>query len=1091
MAKDIITDFSSLIASKLDTKKVQNFLNSDKSIYKIKLFHGSSGAVFLSAIWHKTNIPLLVLCHTESLAEEYYHDLKVLTNPSITANLTKPLKSVKYHEKEDDNFSWLIDGLTKSISNNNGIAVGTPEIMDYKIPEPEQLINDELEINLNDKIDFTDFTYNLSKNGFSRTEHVAEQGEFAVRGGIVDIFPIAWDNPVRIEFWGDEIESIREFNSISQRSVRSFNSVKFIANVYNKENSILDSDIFDYLPDNTLIVLIEPNLLDFEKEKINSYKQLEINGLEKANQVIKTEPQPDFGGMIKPMLRKAAELFTTQYKIAITADGKISKNRIKELFEGNLHSIFLEELNELGLKQDVFSQNILWTDNTLSKGFIDHENRLAIFTEHEIFGRQRRRERKIKKSAESYSLQELRQLNIGDYIVHEDKGIGKFEGFQTVQMGGSNQDCIRLVFAESSVLYVNLNYIHKIQKYSASEGALPKLSKLGSTEWARKKSKTKKRLKDIARDLIKLYAKRKLQQGFAFPADDVWQKEFEASFVYEDTPDQSRSTEETKRDMESETPMDRLICGDVGFGKTEVAIRAAFKAVQAGKQVSVLVPTTILAQQHYMSFKDRLSRYPINVDVISRFRTKKEQTEILEKNQNGRLDILIGTHRLLSKDIKFKDLGLLIIDEEHRFGVSAKEKLRELRASIDTLTLTATPIPRTLNFSLMGARDLSLIETPPRNRIPVETEIMEWENDVIQDAMTRELERGGQIFFVSDKVNDLENIAIKLQMLMPKVKFGIAHGQMKPTELEKVMQDFIQRKFDVLVATKIVESGIDIPNANTIFINRANNFGLAELYQLRGRVGRTNKQAYCYLIIPPFHKIQSKALKRLQALEEFTDLGSGFKLAMRDMEIRGAGNLLGAEQSGFIIDIGFELFQKILEEAVQELKNEEFSDLFEQDDDGLDFTNEEIAIELDEDSFLPQTYVENNTERFNYYRKLYKLQNNKELGEIVEEIKDKYGKLPKEAENLIFAVKVRIASMKTGFSKISIKKDMVICEFPPSENELYYQEAFPLIIDYVKEDMPQANLKQTKKKLYLEIPVHNKENAIELLWKIKRTTELV
>ncbi|MFP4370165.1 MAG: transcription-repair coupling factor, partial [Candidatus Kapaibacterium sp.] len=726
-----------------------------------------------------------------------------------------------------------------------------------------------------------------------------------------------------------------------------------------------------------------------------------------------------------------------------------------------------------------------WAESSPSGGFILRDAGISVFTEHEIFQR-RRASRPASKQDKGITIKELRALRLGDYVVHEDKGIGQFDGFETVKIGGSNQDCVRILFAGGDLLYVSMNYINKIQKYQAQEGAVPKLTKLGSAEWVRKKARAKKRLKDIARELIQLYAKRKMEPGFAFPADNVWQKEFEASFIYEDTPDQAKSTDEVKKDMESATPMDRLVCGDVGFGKTEVAIRAIFKAVQAGKQAAVLVPTTILAQQHYMTFLDRLHKYPVMVDVISRFRTPAQQKQILEKLKSGGIDILIGTHRLLSKDIHFKDLGLLIIDEEHRFGVSAKEKLRELRATVDTLTLTATPIPRTLNFSLMGARDLSIIETPPRNRLPVYTEIIEWNNDKLSDFIQREISRGGQVFFVNDKIEDLEKISMDLKMLMPDVTFGIAHGQMKPTQIESVMQKFIQRKYDVLVTTKIVESGLDIPNANTMIINRANNFGLAELYQLRGRVGRSNQQAYCYLVIPPVAKLSTKSMQRLQAIEEFTDLGSGFQLAMRDMEIRGAGNLLGAEQSGYIIDIGFEMFQKVLDEAVEELHREEFSSIFKEVKKEPIFENEDVSIELNTDALLPESYIQNETDRFMFYRRLYKVRNNSELEEVTSEIIDRFGKMPEQAKELVFAVKTRIAALDTGFTRVIIKPHLFVAEFPPDSKESFYKKAFPYLVDFIN-SMDHTRLNQTKTKLYLEVKIPNRDKAVEILWKIKQT----
>jgi len=780
-------------------------------------------------------------------------------------------------------------------------------------------------------------------------------------------------------------------------------------------------------------------------------------------------------------------------KIVISAQGKEHLERLKELVENGIEMSEVQDtLNSTYLaEKDVTLNSILWLNESFTHGFLLPDFQLAIFTEHEIFNRLRTQTtRRGKRITGGISLRELMQLKIGDFVVHVDKGVGKFDGFKTIKLGVSLQDCLRLQFADDDILYVNLNYINKIQKYSSQEGVVPKLSKLGSTEWLRKKAKTKKRLKDIARDLIKLYAERKRQPGISYPSDTMWQKEFEASFIYDDTPDQAQTTTEVKKDMESETPMDRLVCGDVGFGKTEIAIRASFKAVQAGKQVAVLVPTTILAQQHYMTFMDRLHRYPVIIEVISRFRSKKEQEVVVEKTKNAQIDVLIGTHRLLSKDVSFRNLGLLVIDEEHRFGVASKEKLRKLRTNVDTLTLTATPIPRTLNFSLMGARDLSIIETPPRNRLPIYTEILEWNDKIILKAISKEIERKGQVFFVNDKIQDIEKISRNIQMLMPSLKVAVAHGQMRSSELEHIMEKFLERKFDVLFTTKIIESGIDIPNANTMFINNAQNFGLAELYQLRGRVGRSNIQAYCYLLIPPVKNLSSNSLRRLQAIEEFTELGSGLQLAMRDMEIRGAGNLLGPEQSGYINEIGFELYQRILDEAVSELKIEEFSELFfdSKKIDKILPVNEDITIELDSDALLPSDYIASETERFHFYKKLYHVRDNDALHEILEEMNDRFGKLPQQANELIFAVKLRVAALSSGFAKITLKKNKLSAEFLTNLSTDFQETVLPVILDLLP-SYPNAKIFQNENKLSIELLVSKRDDAVEFLWRIKRTLQ--
>lgn len=1082
-------------------KKINNLGISDKVLkllhkkneVKIKHLSGSLLSFFVASLFQKRGQKIFFCVANKAKALDLYNDLALIISSSELALLNSPDKTfINKIDQTENNLGWMIESLSKSLENENLLSILTPEILELELPTAENIIKDQLTIKKGQALEFDDFVKSLILNGFEKRDYVVQQGDIAIRGGIVDIFPVSWDNPIRLEFWGDEIDSIREFNSLSQRSIFEHEEVSFIGNVYHKSANEKSVGIFDYISEQDLLIIDETEPIEnIEALKNNNNAKLFINSLGKVDLTIKSSPQPTFKGSVKNLAIELRKISAYDSKIIICADGKIHLERLRDILIKAIQSDDMEN-EDLDITpsspQDTLN-NIIWLNQTFAEGFEFTSEKICLFTEHQIFGRQKVT-RRTKSDSKSITLKELQQLNPGDYVVHEDKGIGRFEGFETVKLGGSLQDCVKLSFAGGDSLFVHLNYINKIQKYAASEGVLPKLSKLGSAEWSRKKTKAKKKLKDIARDLIKLYAKRKAQKGYSFPNDDVWQQEFEASFIYEDTPDQATSTEDIKKDMESGSPMDRLVCGDVGFGKTEVAMRAAFKAVQAGKQVAVLVPTTILAQQHYMTFKDRLHDYPINVDAISRFRTPKQQRVILENLVEGKLDILIGTHRLLSKDIKFKNLGLLIIDEEHRFGVKAKEQLRELKVNIDTLTLTATPIPRTLNFSLMGARDLSVIETPPRNRIPVVTEILEWEEDKLIDAIESEMERGGQIFFVNDRIDDLEKIASNIKMLFPSIQYGIAHGQMKPSEIEKTMENFIQGKYDILITTKIVESGIDIPNANTMFINRAQNFGLAELYQLRGRVGRANKQAYCYLLIPPAAKLPKNALKRLQAIEEFTDLGSGFQLAMRDLEIRGAGNLLGGEQSGFIVDIGFELFNKILDEAVQELRENEFSDLFgHQEKDVSDlFTNEEISIELDEDSLFPNDYIRNETERFSYYKQMFKLKSHDDLNDLVSEIKDKYGKLPKEAQNLVFAVKVRISAMATGFNRVIIKQDKLVCEFPHEENKSYYDSAFPVVIDYIRE-IPEAQLKQIKSKLTVEIPIYNRDHAAEYLWKIKKTIE--
>jgi transcription-repair coupling factor (superfamily II helicase) len=675
----------------------------------------------------------------------------------------------------------------------------------------------------------------------------------------------------------------------------------------------------------------------------------------------------------------------------------------------------------------------------LHLGFVFPPSRLALFTEHQIFGRLKRRGTTKRKRFKGFSQKEAQQLRRGDYVVHIDYGIGRFAGLQKLKVRGVDQEVMKVLYEENDVLYVNLNFVNRVQKYASQEGHVPKLSKLGAPDWERMKARARKRIKDIARELIALYARRRTEQGFAFAPDTHWQKELEASFMYEDTPDQAKATLDVKRDMELPSPMDRLICGDVGFGKTEVAVRAAFKSVMNGKQTAILVPTTILAQQHYNTFMDRVGRYSVRVESLSRFKSKKEQETTLRGVQAGTVDILIGTHRLLSKDVQFKNLGLLVIDEEHRFGVTAKEKLRQLRATVDTLTLTATPIPRTLQFSLMGARDLSLINTPPRNRLPIVTEIAQFDLQLVREAILKELHRGGQVYFIHDRVHDIEEIQTMLNLKIPEARFHVAHGQMKGHELEKAMMEFLEKKHDVLICTKIIESGIDIPSVNTIIINRADRFGLAELYQLRGRVGRSNEQAYAYLLTPPISSLPRVTLRRLQAIQEFTELGSGFNLAMRDLEIRGAGNLLGAEQSGFIMEMGLEMYQRTVAEAVAELKEQEFDRFFQGQKAQSRSSVAETTIDADVEAYVPDIFIESDSERLDFYRRLYNVASVDQIQAMRDELRDRFGEYPEEVENLFGVVELKTLASNIGFIKVELLRNQLSLFFPPPEETRFYE----------------------------------------------------
>lgn len=1067
-----------------DVLTVARALSEQRSV-SMKTVVGSSRALVIASLWRLGSLPFVVVTPDDRDVDDISHDLSVLLGRDNVAVL-RPLSTrsaVRGGALHHDH----IDAIQRLHGTDPCVLVTTASMLYQHVPSADGLTSATMSFSKGDVRDFSELTTELSLRGFERTDYVAQPGDIAVRGGIIDIFPSGWDNPLRLEFWGDTIESIREFEPLSQRSIRELETVSVLARVFHEDDGVLESIVLDHLPDTAVLVLERPDVVsadiyahipEADVTRLSTGAVLRLNALGEPDVTVETQMQPGFAASIEALLKTSDGLWRRGTEIWIGADGKQNISRIRELCE-NLTDHLDDEEAERATAYHKLISSIRWVASALTDGFMWPSLQLAVFTEHQVFGRQRAQHR-VKRREGGISLRELQQLHRGDYIVHEDKGIGRFDGLETIIIGGSAQECVKMTFDGGDHLYVHLNYVHKLSKYASEEGSVPKLSKLGSAEWERRKARAKKRIKDIARDLIQLYARRKSMPGFAYPTDTVWQKEFEASFQYEDTADQARATAEVKHDMESPSPMDRLICGDVGFGKTEVAVRAAFKAAQAGRQVAVLVPTTILAQQHFVTFSDRLSRYPVKVAVLSRFKSKAQQKETLEQLAKGNVDIIIGTHRLLSKDVVFRQLGLLIIDEEHRFGVAAKEKLRALRASVDTLTLTATPIPRTLNFSLMGARDLSVIETPPRNRLPVQTEILEWDDETVREALLRELERGGQAFVVTDRISEIERLSRNLRMLVPSLRVAEAHGQMESEQLENVMEGFLERRFDVLIATKIIESGLDIPNANTMIIHNADNFGLAELYQLRGRVGRSNTQAYCFLVIPPVYTLSRTSLRRLQALEEFTDLGSGFQLAMRDMEIRGAGNLLGGEQSGFILDMGFELYQKIVDEAVAELRTEEFSELFGTAVTGRKghkpFENEDVSIELDRDALLPKSYIPGDTDRYDAYKRLFNAEDVTEVDTVFAELRDRFGSLPPEADELRFAVEIRIAALPLGATRVTLRDTTLRIECPPDSNTAYYEGAFPKLLPIVT-SMRNARFVQQGKRLFIEVELARRDDA--------------
>ncbi|MCS6808835.1 MAG: transcription-repair coupling factor [Bacteroidota bacterium] len=1122
---------------------------------------GSLKSLIVASVWKRASALLhghtLVLAPDEEQAEMLRDDLAMLIgSDNLIWYAGSEQKLALDAELLDTQLVGVTGALTRLLAMQNnkqrGCIIVPADALPVRVPARQILLDNLQEVRRGGRLKREELISTLTTSGFDRKDFVEVQGDVAVRGGLIDVFTPGMDYPVRIELFGDEVESIRAFDPLSQRSIKELPSVTLVTHLFHNEEHTIDATLLDYLSDTTILVQCYPEQIastlhrasELSKtdatdntiaaqsliEQLMQFRTIALNALEEKPAAIflQAKPHPAINASVAELTREMRHHAALGYTLYLMTDGLDQQQRLRDLIESAFEGKTLQDANEENVHRrlpysdndhsaivqasvEQTAQQTLFVPMACSEGFVLAEARIAVLTEHQIFMRRRarmntiaRRSRGGQQSKQEFSLRELQQLHRGDYVVHVDKGIAQFDGLETISVGGVQQECVRLIFAGGDKMYVHLNYINRLQKYSAQEGQKPVLTKLGTNEWQRKKERTKKRLKDIARDLIQLYAQRKMQPGIAFPPDSLWQKEMEASFMYEDTPDQAAATRAVKDDMESPTPMDRLICGDVGFGKTEVAIRAAFKAVQAGKQVAVLVPTTILAEQHLASFRDRLERYAVVIACLSRFRTAAEQKDILRRVESGAIDILIGTHRMLSKDVKFKDLGLLVIDEEHRFGVAAKEKLRQMRVSVDTITLTATPIPRTLNFSLMGARDVSVINTPPRNRLPIKTEITVWNDAKVQAAIEREMQRGGQIFVVSDRISEIDAIAERLRCLVPSVKIIVAHGQMPPEELELRMEQFMERKADLLLATKIIESGLDIPNANTIIICNADNFGLAELYQLRGRVGRSNVQAYCYLIIPEPQTLSRTALRRLQAMEEFSELGSGFHLAMRDLEIRGAGNLLGAEQSGFIADIGFELYQKILDEAVHELKEQEFAGLFPRHyanrvQSEYDVSthrdielpiNENMTVETDGDAMLPKHYIQSEVERYEMYKKLFRALSEEDIDTIVSEMRDRFGTLPSEAAQLIDAVRLRVAALPTGFSHVSFKHSVLTCELPSEEHTFFYTTIFPAMMKAVAQ-MHNIRIIPKGKKVFLQASAASLDEAQRLIRSIIDATKHV
>ncbi|MGQ8338086.1 transcription-repair coupling factor [Sunxiuqinia sp. A32] len=1052
---------------------------------------GSSLSVVVSSLAEKHKKPLIIVLNDKEEAAYFYDDLINLQTPTPVFFFPGSYKrATQYDKPEQENVILRTEVLNQLRESNQLCVITYPEALSEKVISGEGLASHSFDIKKGDKLSTSFLNDVLFEYDFERVDFVVEPGQYSIRGSLIDIYSFSNEDPYRIDFFGDEVDSIRSFDIDNQISKEQLNKIVIIPNIQEGLDDEKRDHFFNFIPKKSCLLfkdiqlttdLVEdifqqtqqdPDLTEEFKSRFAFGNEIleiipEFCSIEAGNRsYFKAETSIQFETSPQPIFNKNFEMLgnNLQENVKNGYTNFLLSSNEKQI--ERLHAIF----NDQGL-------NVQFTDLnfTLHEGYIDHELNICCYTDHQIFERYHRFKLKTRKAErESITLKELNKLHQGDYVVHIDQGIGKFAGLVKTEVNGKMQETIRLTYRDNDVLFVSIHSLHRISKYKGKEGLEPKINKLGSGTWQRMKERTKSKVKDIAKELIALYAERRKEKGFAFSPDSYLQNELEASFIYEDTPDQLKATIALKKDMEREMPMDRLVCGDVGFGKTEIAIRGAFKAVADSKQVAILVPTTILALQHFKTFSDRLKDLPARVEYISRLRPAAEIRKILKDAEAGKVDILIGTHRLVGKDVKFKDLGLLIVDEEQKFGVSVKEKLKQLKVNVDTLTLTATPIPRTLQFSLMGARDLSIIQTPPPNRYPIVTELHGFNEDVIRESINYEISRGGQVFFIHNRVQNIHEVEATIKRIIPSAKTVVGHGQMEGPKLEKIMLDFINGEYDVLIATTIIESGLDIPNANTIIINHAQNFGLSDLHQLRGRVGRSNKKAFCYLLAPPLSTLSPEARQRLRAIEEFAELGSGFNIAMRDLDIRGAGNLLGAEQSGFIADIGFETYHRILNEAIQELKQGEFKSLFEEgkEDSGQVFLQSKFIndcqIDTDMELLFPDSYIQSVSERMLLYRELDSMENSEGLLQFENGLIDRFGKLPPNSKELLEVVRLRWVAIELGIERIILKNQKMICYFISDQQSPYYQSpVFGKILQFVQTNPSKCRMKEKKDKLSL------------------------
>ena len=1080
--------------------------------------HGSAAPLFFSSQIAASSTPFVFILRDLEEAGYFYHDLgQVLGMENVLFFPSSFRRAVKYGQKDAANEILRTEVLSRIQKPTAGLCVVTyPDALAEKVVSKEELDDKTLKLHVGERVDTEFITDVLRSYGFQYVDYVYEPGQYAVRGSIIDVFAFSYEYPFRIDFFGDEVDSIRTFEVDTQLSIEKRENIVIVPDlsVVGQHNV----SFLDFIPADTTLAMRDffwagERIQAIYNEVINSTVLTDENQIEElaiqgdklrellldgtdfdvralSFRCIEFGHQPTglpgailkFETSIQPIYHKNFDLVATSFKgylrkgytLYICSDSKKQIDRIRSIFDDRGDEITFTPV-----------------ERTLHEGFADDLLKVCVFTDHQIFDRFHKYNLKSDKARSgkvALSLKELTSFSFGDYVVHVDHGVGRFAGLVRLPQGDTTQEVIKLIYQNEDVVFVSIHSLHKVSKYRGKDGEPPRLNKLGTGAWEKLKERTKSKIKDIARDLIKLYAKRREEKGFAFSPDTFMQNELEASFIYEDTPDQSKATADVKSDMERNIPMDRLVCGDVGFGKTEVAIRAAFKAASDNKQVAVLVPTTVLAYQHYQTFKERLKDFPCKVEYLSRARTAAQTKEVLKGVENGDVSILIGTHRILSKDVKFKDIGLLIIDEEQKFGVSVKEKLRQLKVNVDTLTMTATPIPRTLQFSLLGARDLSVISTPPPNRYPIQTELHTFNEEVIADAINFEMSRNGQVFFVNNRIGNLSALKELILRHIPDARIAIGHGQMEPTELEQIIFGFVNYDYDVLIATSIIESGIDIPNANTIIVNQAQNFGLSDLHQLRGRVGRSNKKAFCYLLSPPLSTLTTDARRRLQAIENFSDLGSGIHIAMQDLDIRGAGNMLGAEQSGFIADLGYETYQKILTEAVGELKNDEFAELYAEEVkgdgtiSGEQFVTETV-LESDMELLLPATYVTGASERMLLYRELDGLVLDADVDAFRTRLEDRFGPVPHETEELLRIVPLRRMASRLGIEKITLKGERMLLYLVSNPDSPYFQSAaFGKLINYMMKYTRRCDLREQKgKRSMLVKQVSNVEEAVSVL----------